>query len=373
MSKAPASSVVPVSQLPHPLRVPAVQPEMPRLMAELLGPRTWSALKKGFANPTRHTGAVIDDLVNHDSHPNLAQFVQLSGEMRAGTELGNAYAGLLALRQMLQPQPYFLLDDALVTLLERTDLAEDIPLSMLALPYPRFYIEFGRSRSSSLRLPNIESGMHILEGAYVETGAHPEFGDGLYVMLTGSPIGKQGPLDDATQGIYLAQQRPDMPLHEALAWSFHKSAELVANSPYRPAPTEFMQPSLECLVFLAKAILYLGLAEARRTNCPERSDFERAHAGLKSKAKKTKALRRAAGLVDHILVSAPPAPMPQEGEPPGAGSGRTVAAHWRRGHYRLQACGPQMSLRKLILLRPMLINAEQAGTPAAPRGAYEVR
>ncbi len=343
-------------------------------MREILGPRSWSALSKGFADPSRHTGAIVDELVNHGDHPNLAQFIRLSGQMRAGTELGNAYAGLLAIRQMVQPQPYFLLDDELVALLERTDLAEDIPLSMLALPYSRFYVEFGRARASTLRLPNIESGMHILEGAYVEAGTNPDFGGGIYVMLTGSPIGKQGPLDDATQGIYLAQQRPDMSLQEALEWSFRKSAELVAGSEYRPAPPEFMQPSLECLVFLAKAILYLGLAEARRKNRPERSDFERAHAGLKSKAKKAKAMRRAAGLVDHILVSAPPAPSLENGSLDAkAGTGRTVAAHWRRGHYRMQAHGPHMSLRKLIFLRPMLVNAEQAGAPMASERKYDVR
>lgn len=341
-------------------------------MRELLGPRTWTALSHALRTSSQHTGALVDELVNQAEHPRLAQFIELSSRMGAGTELGNAYAGLLALRQMLAPQPYFVLDDALVAMLEHTDLAEDIPLSMLALPFPRFYVEFGRTRSIALRLPNVVTGEHILEGAYVEAGTNPEFGDGLYVMLTGSPLGKSGPLDDATQGVYLAEQRREMPLREALAWSFRKSAELVAGSPFRASPMALMQPSLECLVFLAKAILYIGLAEARRTNRPERSNWERAHAALKSTAKRAKAARRAAGLVDHILVSAPPAPSSEDGAP-GAGAGRTVAAHWRRGHYRMQAHGPRMGLRKLILLRPVLVNAGQAGTVQVPVRDYAVR
>lgn len=216
------SHPAPVSQLAHPLRVAAVQPEMPQYMREILGPHTWAALSHALRTSARHTGALVDELVNQADHPRLAQFIEVSSRMGAGTELGNAYAGLLALRQMLAPQPYFVLDDALVTMLEHTDLADDIPLSMLALPFPRFYVEFGRTRTIGLRLPNVATGEHVLEGAYVEAGTNPEFGDGLYVMLTGSPLGKSGPLDDATQGVYLAEQRCEMPLREALEWSFRK-------------------------------------------------------------------------------------------------------------------------------------------------------
>jgi hypothetical protein len=39
--------------------------------------------------------------------------------------------------------------------------------------------------------------------------------------------------------------------------------------------------------------------------------------------------------------------------------GRTVRTHWRRGHWRRQAYGPKKALRKLILLKPMLINPEK--------------
>lgn len=44
-------------------------------------------------------------------------------------------------------------------------------------------------------------------------------------------------------------------------------------------------------------------------------------------------------------------------------TGRTVASHWRRGHYKQQAHGKNMALRKLIFIAPTLINpdGEQAG------------
>lgn len=40
--------------------------------------------------------------------------------------------------------------------------------------------------------------------------------------------------------------------------------------------------------------------------------------------------------------------------------GSTVAAHWRRGHWRNQPHGPRMSLRKLLWIAPMRIHASPA-------------
>lgn len=40
-------------------------------------------------------------------------------------------------------------------------------------------------------------------------------------------------------------------------------------------------------------------------------------------------------------------------------------AHWRRGHWRNQAYGPQLSLRKLIWIRPTLVSADHDPRPEA--------
>lgn len=55
---------------------------------------------------------------------------------------------------------------------------------------------------------------------------------------------------------------------------------------------------------------------------------------------------------------------------PAAGGG-TVAAHWRRGHWRQQAYGPQSSLRKLVWVLPVMVNAGKALTDA-PGHIYAV-
>ena len=40
------------------------------------------------------------------------------------------------------------------------------------------------------------------------------------------------------------------------------------------------------------------------------------------------------------------------------GGGHTVRGHWRRGHMRMQPHGPKNSLRKLIVIKPILIHPE---------------
>ena len=46
-------------------------------------------------------------------------------------------------------------------------------------------------------------------------------------------------------------------------------------------------------------------------------------------------------------------------------AGGEVSPHWRRGHMRMQAHGPQMSLRKLIFIAPTLIRADRLNDAGA--------
>ena len=47
-----------------------------------------------------------------------------------------------------------------------------------------------------------------------------------------------------------------------------------------------------------------------------------------------------------------------------AQSGQGVAAHWRRGHWRRQAHGPSLSLRKLLWIRPTRVLGEGVPQPS---------
>ena len=54
-------------------------------------------------------------------------------------------------------------------------------------------------------------------------------------------------------------------------------------------------------------------------------------------------------------------------------TGRTVAAHWRRGHWRRQPFGPGRAERKLIRIRPVWVGAGPPGSSEGEPGrAYQV-
>lgn len=158
------------------------------------------------------------------------------------------------------------------------------------------------------------------------------------------------------------------PLADALRWSFDAAADMARRSGLRESPAATLDSAFACLQYLAKALLYIGLAEARRATHPQRTEYLRQHAHLKSAAKRAKVERRARLLVDHILISAPPAPAVA---PTSGAAGHAVRAHWRRGHYRMQPHGPQRQQRRLQWIRPVLVHGEVGHTVETPN--YEVR
>lgn len=61
--------------------------------------------------------------------------------------------------------------------------------------------------------------------------------------------------------------------------------------------------------------------------------------------------------------------VPQQGESASA-SGKSIAPHWRRGHWRKQHYGPAKSLIKRIRIAPTIINAGKGDL--APRKGYKI-
>lgn len=45
-------------------------------------------------------------------------------------------------------------------------------------------------------------------------------------------------------------------------------------------------------------------------------------------------------------------------------SGRTVATHWRRGHFRAVPSGPKRSLRTIKWILPVMVNPDETVVPA---------
>jgi hypothetical protein len=118
---------------------------------------------------------------------------------------------------------------------------------------------------------------------------------------------------------------------------------------------------------MVKVFLYLGLKDARREVSSEHSDALKRLAAVGPK-KQAKLQRRLDSLYDRIAVG--PATSPTI--PSTLGAAGIRAPHWRRGHFRVQPCGPARSSRKLIFVAPILIHADQLGGHAPPPKVYEL-
>jgi hypothetical protein len=347
-----------VMRLAHPLRCLASQHGVYAILEKFLGTDIYRNLQDGFRREGLTSEIVMEVLAN-PANRKLSLLLEASSRADGGTEVGNAMSMLLFLRHAMHPQPYFVIDDALVEMMENTDIADDVTVSMVNVPYSRFYIEFGKSRNCHLHIPNVATGRHVLEGAYVERGHNKALGEGLFVLLTASPLGKSNEMDDATHSLFIPLSDPSWTVRQALEHTAELSTDLAIKSGYRQTPSEFVQPTFEAVMFLLKTLLYINLPEARKEVRKEKSEWLKSVSSLQSTAKKAKAAKRGRSLVDHIRISAPPV---IEGKSASAGPTRGLKQHWRRGHYRSQAHGPQFSLRKVIFVQPVLVHGDASGT-----------
>lgn len=356
-------------RLAHPVRVPMADPLIVEGLPKIVGPVTWQAMLEGFRRQDEMTANVVMDLSTDPRHARLIDMMRASAQMPGGSEVGHFYGNLVVLRQFVAPAPFFRIDDHLCELLLHTDLDEDIPVEVLKAPYPRFYVEFGSRRDLPLHVPNDMTGMHVAEGAYVEFGVRRDAGPGFYVVFTGSPLGKSNALDDATHSMFL-RMSDGVTVKQAIEESYRLGNQYAQEYGFRTASDDTLAPARVLLNFLAKVLLYINLPEARRTLHADKTEHLKSIAGLKSTSKKNKAARRGKALVDYILVTAPPAAGGIQ-QPDVSEAGRSVKTHWRRGHYRMQAYGPEHSLRKLAFIRPTLVNAD-LGMGAREAPTYKV-
>ena len=354
---------IPVERLPHPVRISAANPRfLPNLEANLKP--EWARIQQQLKAPGLALPEIIRRLGEPGVAPRLVSFMDAAYGMPGGTEAGATLGIMAFLRQHWSPAPHFVLDDDLVQMLENTDIAPDVPMSMFNLPFPRLYVELGRRRDIQTTIANELSGDHVLEGAYIEQGQHIE-GELIYIVLTGSPLGKSGPEDDATMSVALPLVAPgaenDHSIAEVIRAGQERALRDARSAGVRVQPTEWLDQTVRAILLLVKALLYIGLPGTRREMHPERTQALKELAGLKSAGKKAKALRRAERVYDFIRIG----PQPEHVSPsePGVGD-RSVKAHWRRGHYRMQAHGAQMALRKLIFIQPVLVSGQGVAVDA---------
>jgi hypothetical protein len=237
---------------------------------------------------------------------------------------------------------------ALETLLLNSDMDLNLPMRMVAPPFHAQYLRFGPEAVRHLKVP--------------ESDFPDRFFDGVFCFFTPPPDNAAGGTATWTlelifvsqrQDCYSGQvallgetERDDRPLGEWL--------NRVLDTAKGRSVETFYKPMYAAVSYVVKVFLYMALRQARSVEHHEYDEAMRRIGGLGVK-KQARLLQRVECLYNGIRVG--PDDLPQESSAHEGGS--TVAPHWRRGHFRMQACGLGKLERKLIFVAPMLIHASQ--------------
>jgi hypothetical protein len=245
---------------------------------------------------------------------------------------------------------------ALETLLLNSDMDLQLPMKMVAPPYPAQYLKFGPEAARHLKAPDSDLPDRLFDGVFCFfTPPSHRYGDGIQWTLELIFISQRQDCFSGQVTLLGDTKRDDKPLGEWL--------NRVLDTAKGRSTETFYKPMYAAVSYVVKVFLYMALRQARSVEHHEYDDAMRRIAGLGVK-KRGRLLQRAESLYNGIRVG--PDELPQESA--AHASGGTVAPHWRRGHFRTQACGHGKLERKLIFVAPMLIHAAQLqGDIPAPK------
>ncbi|MGA7979298.1 MAG: hypothetical protein WCA32_03625 [Chromatiaceae bacterium] len=366
-----------ILMLPHPVRVDAAL-EQPAENLMLAGTGLLEAIRPYLTEETATTEWIINTI------PGMQELALVSLGVPGSFNMGTFVLMLARARLRAHGDPILEVASPLQTQLTATDLGAQLPVRFFRCPYPAVYIEL--ARPSPLRIINRDSGLHEVEGAYVTTHRIPPNGRlnekpervrglrldpakearVLELVITGSPVGKDNVLDDASQDIVLYIQDEDEPLSALLARhnAYYRSAWVTRQPGFVLPQDDEMTRADEVIDLLAKVLLYLNLAEAEQVRVNARSDRERRLRGLGPKKAKRFA-RQLATAYDRILIGSRTETQTDTGsaggsETPGSAPAHHLRPHWRRGHFRRIRYGEGLSESRLGWIQPVLVNAAEA-------------
>ena len=237
--------------------------------------------------------------------------------------------------------------EALDFLLTHADLDDSLPLGLLSLPFPAQYLKLERTTAEQFTTPEDKASQCWVDGVFcfICTTPTPGKADGIESAIEFVVVYNNNEEEVGTHML----RGPLMSKEQTLAeWV---DAILIAQNGARAPQDDAL---VRLLNYVVKVFLYLGLKDARKEVGNEYSNAVQRLAALGPK-KQAKVRRRLDALYDRITVG--PASLAKSAE---TDSGTLhIAPHWRRGHFRLQPCGPSRSNRKLIFVSPILVRADR--------------
>lgn len=165
-----------------------------------------------------------------------------------------------------------------------------------------------------------------------------------------------GPDDGATMdSITLPPEDPDKTIRELVDELFQRSA-----ADGMPDPPDAQQFWRDAMDYAIKMLLYLNARDAQVLHDRAYSNALRHFPGL-GKRKRMERLAEIEQLYDRHVVGPAILDAAAAGSVPSDSAQREVSGHWRRPHFRMQPCGPQAALRKLIFVGPTLARSDRLG------------
>jgi len=302
-----------------------------------------------WADPAATCWSIRHEIQQQLAHMRAGRHDSMEAEARTQADARMQAISISAnLKYELQKGAIIEATPALETLLLNADMDLDLPMKMVAPPYPAQYLRFGPEAARHLQVPDSDLPDRVF--------------DGVFCFFT-PPSSRRGDASakwtlelifiSQRQDCYSGQislvgdtERDDKPLG---AW-----LNRVLDTAKGRSVETFYKPMYAAVSYVVKVFLYMALRQARSMVHREYDEAMRRSAGLGVK-KRARLLQRVESLYNGIRVG--PDDLPLESTSQEGGS--TVAPHWRRGHFRMQACGPGKLERKLIFVAPMLIHAAQ--------------
>jgi hypothetical protein len=237
---------------------------------------------------------------------------------------------------LYQVRPHAVIEptDALQTWLAQTDIGEDVPVSLFQLPMPAVYLRFGPEMA------------RVVDPSLWADVNRPFTTSGVYIFETVT-VGRRD-LVFVAVGVTLEHDQ-EQPLLLQVCFTDMNDSLIGHVARARHSLPDSRSSAIPLVQMCAKVLLYMQTAGAVRIDDLRQRDIssQLARAG---KGKVSRFERRLASRYNRIIVG--PAELIRY-------SGAEVAPHWRRGHLRMQAHGPQFSLRKLIFIAPTLVRADR--------------
>lgn len=251
---------------------------------------------------------------------------------------------------------------------KRTDLS-GTPIGLLKLPFAAGFLHFGRQ--DDLEINDVfRNSADFVDGAYFHCGPDGQ----LTVQLTLSKRTPTGLLGLCGPHFTASKEALAMDAHRALQVIMDAEVESVCSgavgeNALRSAMTEWnvthgrvLHASLSLVL---NALFYLDAYGADTEEvAPEaappalRLAFEKA-----TTSKKPKAIREARNQIladGFTTVRLCGQTKSNFDGVAGTKDGSDVRMHWRRGHWRMQPCGPQLSVIKRVWVRPSLVGKGDA-------------